>query len=226
MGTVTTEACRRWRELLGAYLLGHLTHEERVGLEAHLDGCAECRAELAELRPVSGALASADATHLGAPPEPPAELADRVYARVRAARRAHRRRRWGVALAAAIVAVAVAVPVTLAVRPDRRRADDIEKFSFKTLPVGVVAEATLYKRKSGVEVWIEYEGLEPDRWYAVWVERASGERVKCGEFFNPRGDWHFVVPSPVTRVDTAAVGMSTKAGELVMRAPVTPPKSI
>ena len=87
--------------MLGAYLLGHLPPEERVGLEAHLDGCAECRAELAELGPVSGALAAADPTHLGAPPEPPAELADRVFARVRAARRSHRRRRWTVALAAA-----------------------------------------------------------------------------------------------------------------------------
>lgn len=223
---MTTEACRRWRELLGAYLFGHVSPEERVGLEAHLDGCAECRAELAELRPVSGALAAADPTHLGAPPEPPAELADRVFASVRAARRAHRRRRWGVALAAAIVAVAVAVPMTLAVRPDRRRSDDVERFAFRTIPVGVVAEATLYKRSRGIEVWIEYEGLKPGETYALWVERASGERVKCGEFYNPIGNWHVVMPSPLRRLDTAAVGLSTKAGELVMRAPVTRPKPV
>ena len=223
---MTIEACRRWRELLGAYLLGHLAPEERVGLEAHLDGCAECRAELAELRPVSGALAAADPKHLGAPPEPPAELADRVYARVRAARRAHRRRRWSVAVAAAIVAVAVAVPVTLAVRPDRRRSDEVEKFRFQTIPVGVVAEATLYKRARGVEVWIEYEGLKPGETYALWVEKPSGERVKCGEFYNPIGNWHVVMPSPLRRLDTTAVGLSTTAGTLVMRAPVSPPKPV
>ena len=40
------ESCREWRESLGAYALGHLPAEERAGLEAHLDGCAECRAEL------------------------------------------------------------------------------------------------------------------------------------------------------------------------------------
>jgi hypothetical protein len=209
--------------MLGAYLLGHLATEERVGLEAHLDGCAECRAELDELRPVSGALAAADPSHLGAPPEPPADLADRVFSRVRSARRMHHRRRWSVALAAAIVAAAVAVPVTLAVRPEPRRADDVEKFTFQTLPVGVVAEATLYKRQGGVEVWIEYKGLTPGETYALWVEKPTGERVKCGEFFNPRGDWHVVMPSSVARLETTAVGLSTTAGALVMRAPVTAP---
>jgi predicted anti-sigma-YlaC factor YlaD len=219
---VTTEACRRWRETLGAYLLGHLTSEERVGLEAHLDGCADCRTELEELRPVSRSLSSADPSHLGTPPPPPPELADRVFARVRAARRAQRRRRWSIAVAAAVAAVAIAVPVTLALLPESSHSD-IEKFQFQALPAGVVAEATLYKRQAGVEVWIEYEGLTPGATYAVWVERPSGERVKCGEFVTPKGKWHFVVASTVTRLDTAAVGVST-AGVVVMRAPVSPPK--
>lgn len=221
---MTIEACRRWRETLGAYLLGHLQADERVGLEAHLDGCAECRAELDELRPVTGALSAADPSHLGAPPAPPEELADRVYARVRAARRAQRRRRWGVAAAAAIVAVAVAVPVTLAVRPSNDRQREVERFAFQTLPAGVIAEATLYKRTGGVEVWIEYQGLKPGQTYNLWVEKASGERVKCGEFFNPAGNWHVVMPSPLRRLETTAVGISTDAGQLVMRAPITPPE--
>src|SRR5207302_8879808 len=67
VGSLIPEECRRRRELLGAYLLGHLGPEERVGLEAHLDGCAECRAELADLRPVAGALAFADPAPLRAP---------------------------------------------------------------------------------------------------------------------------------------------------------------
>jgi hypothetical protein len=89
----------------------------------------------------------------------------------------------------------------------------------------VTAEATLYKRKAGVEVWIEYEGLTPGATYAVWVERPSGERVKCGTFVTPNGRWHVVMPSTVARLDTAAVGVSTSEGIFVMRAPVTPPQS-
>ncbi|MGH2785614.1 MAG: anti-sigma factor family protein, partial [Actinomycetota bacterium] len=63
---MTTDACRHWRELLGAYVLGHLATDERVALEAHVDGCSGCRAELDELRPVAGALPEADPAHLGA----------------------------------------------------------------------------------------------------------------------------------------------------------------
>ena len=48
-----TESCREWRESLGAYALGQLPDEERAGLEAHLEGCPECRAELDSLACVS-----------------------------------------------------------------------------------------------------------------------------------------------------------------------------
>jgi anti-sigma-K factor RskA len=41
------------------YLLGSLDPQERRAFEAHLVGCAECSAEVASLRPVVGALATA-----------------------------------------------------------------------------------------------------------------------------------------------------------------------
>lgn len=216
---MTTELCRRWREMLGGYLLGHLSPEEVVGLEAHLDGCADCRAEREELRPVSGALASADPSHLGSPPPPPPELADRVFARVRAARRGQRRRRWNIAAAAAVAATLIAFSVSLALRASH---GESEKFQFTAIPAGVTAEATLYRREPGVEVWIEVDGLTPGATYAVWVERATGERVRCGTFNAVNGNAHVVLPSTVQRADTAAVGVSTTDGNLVMRAPVTP----
>jgi anti-sigma factor RsiW len=37
---------------LGAYVLGALERRERRALEAHLDGCATCRAELDRLAPL------------------------------------------------------------------------------------------------------------------------------------------------------------------------------
>ena len=40
-----TEGCRDWRESLGAYALGHLPPRSGPALEAHLEGCPECRAE-------------------------------------------------------------------------------------------------------------------------------------------------------------------------------------
>lgn len=44
------------RDNLSAYLDGELPAEERGGVEAHLAGCAECRAELEQLKGVSGLL--------------------------------------------------------------------------------------------------------------------------------------------------------------------------
>jgi len=223
VGTVSAEACRRWREMLGAYLLGQLSSEERIALEAHLDGCAECRAELAELRPVAMALAAADPEHLGTPPTPPAELADRVFAHVRSVRRLERRRRWTLRAGAAVAAAVIAISVAVVMRPAPKVQK--EEVAFTTVPAGVVANATLYKRPAGVEVWLQVKGLETGKTYSLWVERANGKHVDCGTFYALPGTEHIVLPSNVKRVDTVAIGVDDELGHAVMRAPVGPPRS-
>lgn len=55
-------------ESRGAYLLGALTDEEYRGFEAHLEGCADCRREVAALRVAVDAL-PASAPRVEAPPE-------------------------------------------------------------------------------------------------------------------------------------------------------------
>jgi anti-sigma-K factor RskA len=47
------------RDLIAAYALGTATRAERAALEAHISGCAECRAEVASLAPVVQGLAHA-----------------------------------------------------------------------------------------------------------------------------------------------------------------------
>jgi anti-sigma factor RsiW len=220
---MTLDGCRRWREQLGAYLFDRIAPAERVALEAHLDGCADCRAELAELRPVAASLSAADPAHLGAPPAPPAELADRVLWQVRSARRAAFRRRWALRATAGVAAAVIAISIALALKPAPRVEKEV--FAFKTLPVGVVADATLYHRTAGVEVWIKVKGLAPGRTYAVWVRRRSGDKESLGTFKAVTGTAHIVLPSTVQRIDAIAVGVSDLAGHELMLAPVTPPKT-
>lgn len=63
---------RHWREMLGAYVLGELDEERQAALQAHLDGCEHCRAQLREIEPVAAALAEADPRLFGAEePRPP-----------------------------------------------------------------------------------------------------------------------------------------------------------
>ncbi|MGX5657907.1 zf-HC2 domain-containing protein, partial [Geodermatophilus nigrescens] len=64
---------RELREQLGAYALGHLTGAERDRVRAHLDGCADCRAELADIAPLAARLAAVDPRALDETPAPPPE---------------------------------------------------------------------------------------------------------------------------------------------------------
>jgi anti-sigma factor (TIGR02949 family) len=68
------------RERLSAYLDGELTAEERREVAAHLEGCEECRRELALLKRLDAALGSLDAPA-------PARLAERVLDRLQPRRR-------------------------------------------------------------------------------------------------------------------------------------------
>jgi hypothetical protein len=53
----TTLDCPEARIALGVYVLGAIDADERAAVDAHLDSCQECRAELAELAELPGLLA-------------------------------------------------------------------------------------------------------------------------------------------------------------------------
>lgn len=52
------EDCARWRDDLGAYILGALDREESVAMQGHLAHCAACHANYEYLLPVRGWLTS------------------------------------------------------------------------------------------------------------------------------------------------------------------------
>lgn len=53
------------RERLGAHVLGGLDEDEHAALDAHLAGCADCRAERARIAPLAGPLRRLDPDALG-----------------------------------------------------------------------------------------------------------------------------------------------------------------
>ena len=55
---MTPEDHRAVRESLGDYAIGRLPQAEATAVRTHLDGCAACRTELAEVSSVLPALAS------------------------------------------------------------------------------------------------------------------------------------------------------------------------
>ena len=140
----------RWQGELAMQSLGKLEPEVAVGLQAHLDGCADCRAEAAELAPLAGALAGASIDAVVDPwaDQVPAQLQESVLHRLEseaADERRRTRRRVGVwataGAAAAGIAAAIVLVVSSASPPPAGRV-----VALRGAP-GTVASITLFRRR-------------------------------------------------------------------------------
>jgi hypothetical protein len=184
----TRKGCREWRELLGAHALGQLEGEERVGLEAHLEGCPECRAELAALEPGVGMLPHADPARFGPAPQPPAGLGQRIAATIEGERQRIGRRRTfgGLALggaAAAIAAVLLAIFVFGGGGEDPTR-----HVEFASLPKGVSIYATLQPHSYGTEIQMYVKGVPSGTLCRVSLRGPNGATYSAGTFRYRWGD--------------------------------------
>jgi len=178
-----TDGCREWRESLGAYALGQLPEGERAGLEAHLEGCPECRAELESLESVTRMMPLADPERFGSAPAPPPELGDRVAASIRDERRSVRRRRWrlGIAFGGAAAAATAAV-LAIFVLGGGSGPGGEQRVTFKSLPPGMKIAAILEPRAFGTEIRVYVKGVRSGTLCRVSVRGPHGARLPAGTF--------------------------------------------
>lgn len=177
-----TEDCRHWKEALGAYALGHLSREERAGVEAHLEGCAACRAEADSLIGVARLLPHADPAQFGPAPQPPPELGRRIATTIgseRRARRRQRRRRFGFGGAAAAAAAAV---LAIFVLGGGGEGEPEQHVAFSSLPKGVRIGATLRPQAFGTEIHMYVEGIRSGTLCRVYMRGPGGRDVSAGTF--------------------------------------------
>lgn len=217
---MTTESCREWRESLGAHALGQLPEEERAALEAHIEGCPGCRAELESLSGVARLLPLADPTRFETAPAAPPSLADRVVATIRAEARAgrKRRRRRGLALGGAATAVA-AVALALIVLPGGGNPPPEQQVSFADLPPGLHITATLEPHAFGTEIYMYVKGAPSGTLCRVFVRGPHGERQSAGSFRYRWGDDSDAVLSAALDLSrTRAIGV--RVGKRTFVAPV------
>ena len=184
--------CREWRESLGAYALGQLEGDERAGLEAHLDGCAACRAELALLEPVAQMLPHADPARFGPAPQPPPELGARIAATIEAERqeeqRRHRRRTFGgFALGGAAAALAAAV-LAIFVFSGGDEGGPEQHVKFAALPQGISIYATLEPHAYGTEIRMYVHGVPSGTLCRVYLKGPRGVTYPAGTFRYRWGD--------------------------------------
>jgi hypothetical protein len=211
------DACRDQQGRLAMAAIGRLDEAEAAALAAHLEGCAACRAEAAELQPVADALGEADPGRAGAGPDqrpqPSPVLRQAVLSRLAldSARRRRRRMAGLVGVAAAVVAgiVAAVLVVGVLTRSDGPVGEEVAL----TGPPGGSATATavLVPKGWGTAISLEVSGLEPGRVYNVWLRAPGGGRVGAGSFLAVRttGAMNMDTASALHADQASGIGIST-----------------
>jgi hypothetical protein len=217
---MTTESCREWRESLGAHALGQLPEQERAAFEAHLDGCAACRAELEALAGVARLLPLADPEHFDRAPAAPPALGDRIAATIRAERRSQRRRRLRLGLAFSGVTAGVAAAVlAIFVLPGGGTSTPEQHIAFQSLPPGLQIDATLEPHAYGTEIHMYVKGAPSGTLCRVFLRGANGVQQPAGSFRYRWGDDSDAVLSAALDLSrTRAVGV--RVGKRTYVAPV------
>lgn len=233
---MTDSVHRRHKELLGAYVLGHLRDEGEREVRAHLETCASCRAEVEELAGVVAALSAYPAGG-GIEPDtetgqrsPSPELEDRVVAAATGDRaypgtypETGPRRRWLTAASLVAASLVVVVLVVAAIQllptePEEPGLGDVEPISFGVRPEGVSADGEVVAHTWGTEVLLRVEGLEEGERYAVDVIDEAGTRVSAGTLI---GDADVPVEcalnGAVLRENAAAISVRDSEGAVVLR---------
>lgn len=179
-----TPACTAWQAHLGGWLVAQLGPDDEAALLEHLDACPVCRAEADSLLAVAAVSLGADPGavpwRLAVDGPPPADLANRIVARVAGERRVRWGRRAAVSLAAAALALGVAV-----LRTDGQAQLRGESVTFALRADDVEAAAVVAPEAGGSVVQLTASGLDPDLTYALWLTPPGdgyAERVPAGTF--------------------------------------------
>jgi hypothetical protein len=221
-----SESCRDRRGDLAAFAINRLDANETLALQAHLDGCAACRAELDELLPVAAALPATDGTRLGSPGDPPAALGDRVIGTLAWARAGEKRRhRRHLSVVAATAAVAVAAAFGLfTLGGDLRTSHGGTSVAFTKEPHGVTATAVLQKREYGTEVALKVKGMDNkgDDWYWLWLTGTDGKRVGAGTFQVSDGEASVQMNSALPLDQARRVWVTDSANRVVLDTGLAP----
>jgi hypothetical protein len=211
---------------LGAYALGDLPAEERVALAAHLEGCAECRAELRELEGVAALLPLADPARIEQPSvRPPTDLGARIEAVIAAesSREGHerRRRRFRLWLGGGAATAAVAAVLALIVLPlGGGETSPAQQVRFASVPNGVSIDATLEPHAFGTEIHMYVKGIRSGTLCRVFLKDENGRTYSAGSFrYRWGNDSEAELSSALDLSQAAAIGVH--AGGHTFVAPVS-----
>jgi hypothetical protein len=208
----------RYREQIGAFLLGKLDEGERTALQSHLNSCPVCRTEERELEPVVAALSYATPDRIDDNPWPPEDLEESTLAPILGEMHRARRRRlrfqWSALAAAALCVVAIGLAgFTRLLEP----AAALEPLSFSGQAPGVKVKGDLITHARGTEIRFIVSRSRDGQTHRVTLVSEGGERVNSGTFIGI-GDkpLRCAFDAALSREDAAKLEVRTApGGELV-----------
>jgi hypothetical protein len=214
-----TDGCRERRESLGAYALDQLPHEERAGLEAHLEGCPSCRAELEQLAALVRPMSLADPARFESAPALPPALGARVAASIVKERLSRRRRRVRFGFAFGGAAAALATVLVLLVLPGGESVGPEQHVTFAQLPNGVKISAKLIPNAFGTEIHMYVKGVSSGTLCRVYLRSQGGTKLSAGTFRYRWGDDSYPILSSALDLSKTAA-MEVQVGDHAYFAPV------
>lgn len=232
---MSTRSHSDYKDNIGAYVLGALPELEAEVLERHLAGCDECRADVAELQPVTNAIARSVPQV-----EPPASLKKSLMetvdaeAAVRSGSEGRARLQWrGIAAwlggarprlamagALAVLAIGVVIGVTAGqVSRDAGSRTVAARIDRKLMPAGGAALEVTGDRSRATLKLTGAPAPPAGRVYQLWVQR--GKTVERGPVFTVRGGSAAKeIPGGVRGANTVMVTLERAGGA---NAPTGPP---
>jgi anti-sigma factor RsiW len=217
-----TAACSSHERLsLGAYVLGALDPVERAEVEAHLSECVACRDELAGLAAMPGLLSRVRLEDVLEPPASPSPAStQRLIDRLRAARRAKRRRLAVAASAFAVAAVAAIGLVTIVGNTGGGGSPDGATSIAATSPrTGVAATFALRPASWGTAVRVRLHGVRPGTQCRLIAVSRAGHREVAGSWrATYDGTADVQTATAVPKDQLASFEVVTAAGRRLVRA--------
>lgn len=211
-----------------AYVLGALSSAERRQFEQHLEECATCRAQVAELAPTVALLprlGPEDVRALDAP-----EQGERAEAEVRAgiaqldrARARRHRRAWWISSAAAavlLIAVAVGVPIALSAMSAPAATFALEEVGDVPLTASVRLDDATWGTRIDLDCrYPSQPAAAQSSWvYALAVVDASGDATTVSTWrADPGVDARLTATTATPIGDIRAIEIRSQDGTILMR---------
>ncbi len=186
MEPVNSESCETWRELMAMRLFGDLTPKELTGLDAHLEGCLDCREVARELGETAAMLQFVDRSAVEPTAHVSPELSERVLGDLRRAGERERRRRRTGAVSFCLAGAAAAALVLVFVLSGGGPAVTSRTMALRGAS-SVTAKALLVDEPWGTSLTLSERGLPGGGVYTVSMKTAKGAWWTAGTYRSVSG---------------------------------------